>query len=822
MPELNESTNPKPKTLVMAGGGIKGLANAPAFKILDDTGKLDGIENCIGSSVGGLNASMLAMGYSPDEIELTLKTMGDGLLDLVSSSPVFDNKLGMAKAGISNIVHNQSVAKGHALYEACQALTQEKMGTANATFSDLAAKANSGETAEGGKFRHLELTVTVSDKRGNYQIVCSPETTPNMPIALAARMTAGLPPVFPPVKLSEKQLREFTVGATEPLVKYDRGEPFPPFDAKEFYASTPQEQMSKVDEINNDIINHSLKKNGKLYCSDGGVVDNLPVYLALNKEDGKIEETIGFNFEEPWRKEARQKHREMYSKEAEIDQEKEQRYMTEALNIPKNDAAYYLFQKHISDSRLPPSHHLALLQQDNMFCFETGSIEAADFDLASDEHMTHDEKESYLLQSGHKAAAIYLKAKGEERPKKFSEMYPGVEEAPQAIPEQIKTAEEHVSLWAKVAQAASDETIDSELNEERALQFDEIKELRAQLKSELKAAKRSQNNLEGSDQEMGLLLKNITDISNENMGQIIQAKKDCKKELADAVQSLSRFEKFSYELRTKITPFEGIIRTVNPQLSETLDNVTCIRKKSKLLTEMSGLIRDDSLALGIQGKNATLDHMVSGIKGTVGRISGVYKEKARERFSGIFGGSKAPEPEVQSSELTEQTLSNSEQLQKELAGVLEKRGIDSGKEQVGMDEKRIDSVENLPDPSWSPKPVQPSSLSRNSAFTLSFNRLQADVPKSDVTSFYNKIQSIDITDNPTAQIEVQTLCKAAVDSAKPGTEFSIPEGCSEEMKDFVKESLESAIKEAMESEPPRFSEGEEPVIRDTQRKANRM
>ncbi len=451
----------------MAGGGIKGLANAPAFKILEDSGKLDGIENCIGSSVGGLNAAMLAMGNNPDEIEQSLKTIGDGLLDIVSASPVFDTKFNDVKAGVSNLVKNQSVAKGHALYEACQVMVQQKMGKPNATFASLAAK--KGEASDtNGKYRNLELTVTVSDKRGNYQIVCSPETTPNMPISLAMRMTAGLPPVFPPVKLSEKQLRAFTEGATEPLVKYDRGELFPSFDAKEFYALDKESRGAKIIEINEDLIENSLKKNGKLYCSDGGVVDNLPVYLAVNKEGGSIEETIGFNFEEPWRKEAREKHKAMYGEGQEISQEQEKLYMAEALNIPKNDAAYYLFQKHISDSRLPPSHHLAILQKGNMLCFESGNIAAADFDLETDENMTHDEKESYLLQSGHKAGAIYLKAKGEEPPRKFKEMYPDAPEVPQSNHAQIKTAETQIILWDKIGMAVSGKVdLDSKVKELR-------------------------------------------------------------------------------------------------------------------------------------------------------------------------------------------------------------------------------------------------------------------------------------------------------------------------------------------------------------------
>jgi len=56
------------KTLVIGGGGIKGFMYLGALKFLFDDGTLDHIETFAGTSVGGIIASLLAIGYTPDEL----------------------------------------------------------------------------------------------------------------------------------------------------------------------------------------------------------------------------------------------------------------------------------------------------------------------------------------------------------------------------------------------------------------------------------------------------------------------------------------------------------------------------------------------------------------------------------------------------------------------------------------------------------------------------------------------------------------------------------------------------------------------------------
>ncbi len=430
--------------------------------------------------------------------------------------------------------------------------------------------------------------------------------------------------------------------------------------------------------------------------------------------------------------------------------------------------------------------------------------------------------------------------------------------------------------------------------------------------------------MEGFDQEASIRLKQISDFTDSNIHDIQKAKKECKKEFDAVVNELSSVEKITYELKTKIRPFEDLLRSIDPALSDKFDKITSIKEKSKLLTEMGGLIRDESLDLGIQGKSATTDHIVSGLAGAASRLSSEYGgealNKVQSRLSGIFSKKKS-KPDEQPVALTEQSPDELEQTtQKRVPGVVKEQDIEQSSmnletaddlnarlsgilEGEKNDEPNTDTQPNVsssgePDEElelpeqgkddleqtaqkWVPgvleeqeadnpeqdveqpsmnletaddlnaklsgiledekieEPAADSQLVASSSMdismeledvsptlTQSFSHEQNGAAPEDSNinnaDFYMNIEALDITDNPDAEIEVQNLCKAAVESAESGAEFTIPEGCSEEMKTLVKESLEAAIQEGMDADPPQFNKGEEPVVCGTERKSNRL
>ena len=58
----------KMKTLVLSGGGLKGIAILGLLQKLYKTGKLNNFDKFIGTSVGSIISLLLSIGYTPLEI----------------------------------------------------------------------------------------------------------------------------------------------------------------------------------------------------------------------------------------------------------------------------------------------------------------------------------------------------------------------------------------------------------------------------------------------------------------------------------------------------------------------------------------------------------------------------------------------------------------------------------------------------------------------------------------------------------------------------------------------------------------------------------
>lgn len=818
---VDETPEDDSNTLVMAGGGIKGLANAPAFRVLQETGQLDKIEVCIGSSVGGLNSGALALGGTVDELETLLATGGKGLLDLASSSPVFNASLKNVKSSLANALGKQGVAKGFKLYEICQSMVSEKLGSPHATFADLSAKI--GQTSNtGGKFRSLQVTITISDERGNYQIVCSPETTPNMPLALALRGTAGLPPVFPPLKFSPEDLRKWTKGATEPLVKYDRGEPFPSFHSQAFYKLPQQQRQAKIDEINEDIFTNAKRSDGKIYGSDGGVVDNVPAYLAVNREGGDIKRTLAFNFEAPWQQKKRLENAYYYAKDAEITPQTELDYIYKALNLPKNDRVYYLFQKYITDSRVPPSHQLALMQNDALLNFDSDDITAADFDLASDKHMSHEEKEAYLLTAGYVAVGAFLESRGLKPPRSFREMYPKAAVPPPSIETQLEQAEEELAIWEKLF---------NELGEHAQREVFFTSEVR-RLRGFLKKARQAKQTHDIQSQVIAFQLRNIKEFTEENLSEIVEAKKKCQDALDEAVNNLSKFEKLNYMLKSRFEIFNKALFWFNPQLAHRLDVIKHMSQSNKLLYEMTGLLRDDSLEMK-PGAGSTIIRMASVLAGTVRRgVGSIFPGQAATEATttqptqSVSGPTSRRDKSVESAAVpalfSPSFERNKDEQPSTAANALPRQKNITYQSVYTSQRLQFQDIVELADT----QAKDPSSnvMSVNKSKSGSSAKIQLALGDGNETGilvrkFGQKVEfSVEkFTDETQSEQKLKKVyekaCELAVNSANRTTEFTIPESFSEKKQKMLQEAFQQALKQAMQKEPPLFTEDALPKVK---------
>ena len=69
---ISRSQTARYRNLVMEGAGVKGFAYAGALQVLDSMGILKDIQRVAGTSVGAIQGTLLAVGYTSGEIiELT-------------------------------------------------------------------------------------------------------------------------------------------------------------------------------------------------------------------------------------------------------------------------------------------------------------------------------------------------------------------------------------------------------------------------------------------------------------------------------------------------------------------------------------------------------------------------------------------------------------------------------------------------------------------------------------------------------------------------------------------------------------------------------
>jgi len=158
----------------LEGGGVAGIGHVGNIKYLDSIGLYSKLTHFDGSSAGAMIAGLAACRVSPAKMqEIMLKMDFHKFED--SSWFVFRDIYCLCK----QFGWNQGLAIGQIYSE----VLQDCIGDANITFSQV--KKRFGST----------LITTVTEMKSGSTIYCTPETTPDMPIAEAVRRS-GLIPLF--------------------------------------------------------------------------------------------------------------------------------------------------------------------------------------------------------------------------------------------------------------------------------------------------------------------------------------------------------------------------------------------------------------------------------------------------------------------------------------------------------------------------------------------------------------------------------------------------------------------------------------------------
>lgn len=158
--------------LVFEGGGVKGIAYGGALEVLDSQGILPNIERVAGTSAGAITATLVALGYSPSEVRSLLFNLDFGQFEDGGAT------------GLWRLLHRFGWYRGDYYLGLMRCLVGGKTGNVHSTFADLHRLPT----------RELHLFTTDLDRRQTKEL--SWQTTPELEVALAARMSGSFPLFF--------------------------------------------------------------------------------------------------------------------------------------------------------------------------------------------------------------------------------------------------------------------------------------------------------------------------------------------------------------------------------------------------------------------------------------------------------------------------------------------------------------------------------------------------------------------------------------------------------------------------------------------------
>lgn len=167
------------KNLVFEGGGILGIAYLGASQILDEKGILKNIERVTGTSAGAIYAVITALNYSVTE-------MSD-ILWKTNFSSFTDDTLGLIR-DIDRLLTEYGWYKGDIFLNWIKNIIEQKTNNAEITFAQLE------EIKKNYNFRSIYLIG--SNLSTGFSEIFSAETTPNMPLAEAVRISMSIPLFF--------------------------------------------------------------------------------------------------------------------------------------------------------------------------------------------------------------------------------------------------------------------------------------------------------------------------------------------------------------------------------------------------------------------------------------------------------------------------------------------------------------------------------------------------------------------------------------------------------------------------------------------------
>ncbi len=211
LPRANKQLGHPPEinNLVLEGGSVAGLAYAGAFEQLATAGKLSGVDKVAGASAGSWAALFLSLGMHPKDIAAISEF---DFNDLLKTTPWY-------KGGILGDIRQVLARYGYhdpkALRKFIADKVEKTLGKPNATFMDLhkaVLEQNQYPERHTNAQKFRDVSIAITNVSSGQSEICSWQTTPDLPLADAAMMSAAIPLFFRAVFAFKDDDGQFIMG----------------------------------------------------------------------------------------------------------------------------------------------------------------------------------------------------------------------------------------------------------------------------------------------------------------------------------------------------------------------------------------------------------------------------------------------------------------------------------------------------------------------------------------------------------------------------------------------------------------------------------
>ena len=196
------------ENLCFEGGGVKGIAFLGAIQCLEKSNLMKNTKNYIGTSCGSITASLLAAGYTTDELFIILYEKDGNFLNI---------KLGYYRISkflsyIRNLIKlftSYGYYNGDEIELFVEQLLEKKLGKKKITFKELYDITGNN------------LVITGTCLTTQSVLYFNKETYPNMTVSLAVRISSAIPYVFKPVEWSNRIMVDGGILNNFPISYFD-------------------------------------------------------------------------------------------------------------------------------------------------------------------------------------------------------------------------------------------------------------------------------------------------------------------------------------------------------------------------------------------------------------------------------------------------------------------------------------------------------------------------------------------------------------------------------------------------------------------------